>query len=63
MADLISVMQSIFTFVMSQFAHIFSTITENPILYLPVLLAFFGTIVFLCIKIVRKLGVRGRSKR
>lgn len=63
MADLLAAMNAIYQFIMGQFVHIFTTITDNPILYLPVLLAFFSSIVFLALKIVRKLGVRGRSKR
>lgn len=60
MADLITAMTSIYQYLISQFALIFSTITSNPILYLPVLLALFSSLLFFCIKIVRRLGVRGR---
>ncbi len=61
MADLISVMTAIFTFLMEQFAQVFSTITSNPVLYLPVLVALFSSIVFFCVRLVRKFGVRGVS--
>ena len=60
MADLITAMGSIYTFIISQFAKVFETITGNPILYLPVLLALFSSLLFFVLKIVRRLGVRGR---
>lgn len=60
MADLISAMMAIYDFVMTQFATVFQTILDNPILYLPVLLGIFGSIVFFVIKIIRKMGVRGK---
>lgn len=60
MADLISAMQAIYAFCMTQFATVFQTILENPVLYLPVLLGLFGSVVFFVIKIIRKFGVRGK---
>lgn len=60
MTELISAMGSIYEFVISQFAIVFKTILENPVLYLPVLLALFGSIVFFVIKVIRKMGVRGK---
>lgn len=60
MSDLITAMGSIYTFVISQFSQVFTTITGNAILYLPVLLALFSAILFYVLKIVKKLGVRGR---
>ena len=60
MANLISAMMSIYDFVMTQFAIVFQTILDNPILFLPVLLGLFGSIVFFVIKIIRKMGVRGK---
>ena len=60
MADLITAMGAIYTFIISQFLKVFDTITGNPILYLPVLLALFSSLLFFVIKIVRRLGVRGK---
>lgn len=60
MADLISAMGLIFKFIISQFSQVVSTITSNPVLFLPVLLALFCGLLFFTIKIVRKLGVRGK---
>ncbi len=60
MADLITAMGAIYTFIISQFSKVFDTITGNPILYLPVLLALFSSLLFFVIKIVRRLGVRGK---
>lgn len=59
-ADLISAMGVIYDFIISQFATVFSTITENPVLFLPVLVALFGSLLFFVIKVVRRLGVRGK---
>lgn len=61
MAGLISVMESIFDYVIGLFATVFSTITSNPILYLPILLALVGSAIFYVISLVRKFGVRGAS--
>lgn len=59
MAGLISAMEAIFDYIISLFATVFSTITGNPILYLPVLLALVGSAIFYVISLVRKFGVRG----
>lgn len=59
MADLISAMQSLYTYVLTIFATVFTTITSNPVLYLPVLLAFASVVIMWTIGFVRRLGVRG----
>lgn len=60
MTDLIIAMKQIFSFIISQFTTVVDTITSNPVLFLPVLLALFGSLLFFVIRIVRKLGVRGK---
>lgn len=59
MAGLISAMEAIFDYIIGLFATVFTTITGNPILYLPILLALVGSAIFYVISLVRKFGVRG----
>lgn len=60
MAALISVMKdTLFPFITGTFSQVITTITGNPILFLPVLAALCGSVIFFVIKLVRKLGVRG----
>jgi hypothetical protein len=62
MADLISIITTdLFPFIMGIFATIFSTITGNPLLFLPVCIAIAATGIFYVISLVRKFGVRGVS--
>lgn len=59
MSGLIKAMEAIFDYIIDLFATVFSTITGNPILYLPILLALVGSAIFYVISLVRKFGVRG----
>ena len=59
MADLISSMGNIYDYIIGIFATVFSTITGNPVLYLPVLVSIAAGVIFYVIKLVRKFGVRG----
>lgn len=59
MDTLISSMNSLFTYVLTIFETVFTTITSNPVLYLPVLLAFASVVIMWTIGFVRRLGVRG----
>ena len=43
------------------FANVINTITGNPLLYVPVLLAILGTLVMFAIGVVRRLGIKGVS--
>ena len=61
MADLISVMGAIYDYIIGVFSTVFSTITGNPVLYLPVLVSIAGGFIFFVIKLVRKFGVHGVS--
>lgn len=45
------------------FQHVITTITGNPLLYVPVLIALLGGLVMFAVKVIRKLGVRGVSSR
>ena len=60
MADLISVMtDNLFPYIMGIFSTAFSTITDNPVLYLPVLVSLAATVIFYVISLIRRFGVRG----
>lgn len=69
LANIVSLItDTVFPSVMTFFAKVFTTITGNAILYLPVLLALFATILFWVIRVVRKFGLRsatagGRRRR
>lgn len=62
MADLISAMQAIYTFMITQFAKVFGVITDNPVLFLPVLLGFLAAIVLFVVSISKSF-IRGRGGR
>lgn len=62
-ANVISAMQSVYQVLVGLFSNVISTITGNPILFVPVLLALLGSLVFFSVKVIRKLGVRGVSSR
>ena len=60
MADLVSVMtDSLFPYIMGIFSTAFSTITDNPVLYLPVLVSLASVVIFYVISLIRKFGVKG----
>lgn len=62
MDTLITVMtDSLFPYIMGIFSTAFNTITGNPVLYLPVLVALASTVIFYVISLIRKFGVRGVS--
>lgn len=44
-----------------QLTSISDTITSNPLLYVPVLIALFGGVVMFAISILKRLGIRGVS--
>ena len=51
------VLESIF----SMFGSMVTTITGNPLLYVPVLFCLLGGLVLFSIRVIRKLGIRGIS--
>lgn len=59
MATLIESMTSLYGYILTIFETVFTTITGNPVLYLPVLLAFASVVIMWTIGFVRRLGVRG----
>lgn len=58
-ANVFTALTEVFTLLMDQFTTTVSTITSNPLLYVPVLCGLGGGLVLAGVKIVKKLGVRG----
>lgn len=54
---------TVFDLLIDQFTTTVSTITGNPLLFVPVLLGFGGGLIMAGVKVVRKFGVRGMSGR
>ena len=62
-SDIFTALTTVFTLLMDQFTTVVSTITKNPLLYVPVLCALGGGIILAGVKLVRKLGVKGVGSR
>ena len=60
-SDIFSSMTTVFELLMDQFTTTVSTITSNPLLFVPVLCGFGGGLIMAGVKVVRKLGVRGMA--
>lgn len=60
-SDVFSQMSVVYEAVLSMFANMVTTITGNPLLYVPVLIALLGGLVMFAMSVVRKLGIRGVS--
>lgn len=60
MSELIGSMQIIFSFMLMQFGKVADTIMDNPVLLLPVLLSLFSALIFFVVKVIKKLGLRGK---
>ena len=60
-SDVFEQMSVVYEAVLSMFANMVTTITGNPLLYVPVLIALLGGLVMFAIAIVRKFGIRGIS--
>lgn len=60
-SDVFSSLQTVFELLMEQFATTVSTITSNPLFFVPVLLGFGGGLIMAGVKVMRKFGVRGMS--
>lgn len=56
-------MTTVFQTIIGLFTNVISTITGNPLLLVPVLLAILFTLVFFVVKVIRRLGVRGVNSR
>lgn len=62
-SDVITALGSVYDVLVGLFTNVISTITGNPLLFTPVLIALLGGLVMFAIKVIRKLGVRGVSSR
>ncbi|MCH5320870.1 MAG: hypothetical protein J1E36_03860 [Eubacterium sp.] len=60
-SDVFSSLGEVFDLLMEQFATTVSTITSNPLFFVPVLLGFGGGLIMAGVKVMRKFGVRGMS--
>lgn len=53
----------IVTMIMSNVGNVLTTVTSTAIIFVPVLCALAATVILTAIKLVKKFGVRGISKR
>lgn len=60
-AAVFEAMSTVYTTLLTMFGSIVTTITGNPLLYVPVLIALLGGLVMLAIGVIKRLGVRGVS--
>lgn len=61
-ADVFTSLGSVFDLLIEQFSTTVTTITGNPLLFVPVLLGFGGGLMLAGVKVMRKFGVRGLGK-
>lgn len=54
-------MTTVYDLIIGMFANVITTITNNPLIFVPVLIALLGGIVMFAIGVIRRLGVRGIS--
>lgn len=62
-ANVLTALTTVYEVLVGLFQHVITTITSNPLLYVPVLIALLGGLVMFAVKVIRKLGVRGVSSR
>lgn len=60
-AGVLGAMTTVYDLIISMFANVITTITNNPLIFVPVLIALLGGIVMFAIGVIRRLGVRGIS--
>lgn len=60
-ADVFNVLTEIMGVIWGVFADCASTIMDNPLLFVPVLIALAATVIMFAIGVVRRLGVKGVS--
>lgn len=60
-ANVFDAMTTVYNTVLTMFGSMVTTITSNPLLYVPVLIGLLGGLVMFAIGVVRRLGVRGIS--
>lgn len=61
MTAVLGAMSDVYGVVIGMFSNVITTITGNPLLFVPVLLGILGTLVLFAIGFIRKMGVRGIS--
>lgn len=62
-ANVLTALGTVYDVLVGLFQNVITTITGNPLLYVPVLIALLGGLVMFAVKVIRKLGVRGVSSR
>ncbi len=62
-ATVLTALGTVYDVLVGLFKNVITTITGNPLLYVPVLIALLGGLVMFAVKVIRKLGVRGVSSR
>lgn len=60
-ANVLGAMTTVYDLIIGMFANVITTITNNPLIFVPVLIALLGGIVMFAIGVIRRLGVRGIS--
>lgn len=60
-SGVLGAMTTVYDLIIGMFANIITTITNNPLIFVPVLIALLGGIVMFAIGVIRRLGVRGIS--
>lgn len=60
-AKVLEAMTTVYDVIIGMFSNVITTITGNPLIFVPVLIALLGGIVMFAIGVIRKLGVRGIS--
>lgn len=60
-SGVLGAMTTVYDLIISMFANVITTITNNPLIFVPVLIALLGGIVMFAIGVIRRLGVRGIS--
>lgn len=60
-SNVLEAMTTVYDVIIGMFSNVINTITGNPLIFVPVLIALLGGIVMFAIGVIRKLGVRGIS--
>lgn len=60
-SNVLTAMTTVYDVIIGMFANVITTITSNPLIFVPVLIALLGGIVMFAIGVIRRLGVRGIS--
>ena len=60
-SNVLTAMTTVYDLIIGMFANVITTITSNPLIFVPVLIALLGGIVMFAIGVIRRLGVRGIS--